>query len=143
MREHPAGFPLFRGVEPSASSLVGSSVNVLVVADDSIVAALLAEALRLEGHEAAIVHEGARAPEVVASAAFDAVLLDLEMPGVNGVDVLRQIRSRHPLLPVLLLAKPSSRSVVSQAVELGVVGVLEKPIVLARLSAALARLMRR
>jgi DNA-binding response OmpR family regulator len=78
--------------------------HVAVVEDDRVMANGLALVLRLWGFEVTIVHDGNRALEAIRAARPDAVLLDLGLPGLSGLDVARQIRSEAALGDVLLIA---------------------------------------
>ena len=66
-----------------------------------------------------------------------AVFLDLVMPDVSGLEVLRQIREKSPHLPVVIVTGYASPSEVDEARRLGVADIIEKPFVLRRLNAAL------
>ena len=79
-------------------------MRILVVEDDPSVAQVLAEALRVEGHDVLVALDGVEALNVVETTTVDGVFLDLVMPGLDGLSVLSRIRSRFPDLPVAILA---------------------------------------
>ena len=87
----------------STSSIDDSAI--LLVDDDPKSLELLAETLRSAGYETQSVQNGARALEVLSSKIVDAVLLDLLMPGMDGFEVIRHIRSRPNLhdLPIFVM----------------------------------------
>jgi len=86
-----------------ASSIDDSAI--LLVDDDPKSLELLAETLRSAGYETQSVQNGARALEVLSSKIVDAVLLDLLMPGMDGFEVIRHVRSRPNLqdLPIFVM----------------------------------------
>lgn len=83
---------------PSASVPAPSGAAVLVVDDEEPVARLLARLLRDLGHHAQVVTSGAAALEAVQNGAFDLVLTDVKMPGMNGFELYQSIRQADPEL---------------------------------------------
>jgi DNA-binding NtrC family response regulator len=79
-----------------------SPARVLAVDDDPRFLAMLTEVLRFLGYEVVTAENAGDAFMLVAVAAPDVVLLDVGMPGVDGVTALRRIRTRHPELPVII-----------------------------------------
>jgi DNA-binding NarL/FixJ family response regulator len=103
-------------------------IRVLVVDDHSVVR----EGIRhvLEGGDGfqvvAEAANGAEALELAAGAHPDVVLLDLSMPGTSGLDVVRQLRARHPDTRVLILSVHDDREYVLESVRVGAHGYLRK-----------------
>lgn len=118
-------------------------MKILIVDEDPVVAALIAESVRMQGHESLVAHDAQRALQLVESASPDAVFLDLEISAPNGIEVLKRIRQSRQTLPVIVFFGQASRETVAEARRLGVTDVVEKPIALARLSEALAQLKKR
>ena len=81
----------------------GSPISILVVDDESVLAEMVSMALRYEGWETTTALDGASAVTAARDNRPDAVVLDVMLPGMNGLDVLRKIRENNPNLPVLLL----------------------------------------
>ena len=81
----------------------GSPVRVLVVDDEPTIAELLGMALRLEGWAVTIAHDGSSAVSQAVKSSPDVAVLDLMLPDIDGLEVLRRIRQRDPDLPVLFL----------------------------------------
>ena len=101
--------------------------SVLVVDDDVALAEGLASALRSFGYGAVVAEGGAQALDALGRYRFDAVLLDLKMPGVDGMEVLHQIRrgNRQPI--VLILSAVADQSIATKAISLGAHEFLLKP----------------
>jgi DNA-binding response OmpR family regulator len=117
-------------------------LKILVVDDEPEVAEVIAESVRLQGHETVVAQNGEEALRVLETFIPDAVFLDLVMPGLNGLDVLRQIRQTHQMLPVIIISGRATAAQVSEARHLGVTDVVEKPFALKHLSEALTDLKR-
>ena len=81
----------------------GNPINVLVVDDEAVLAEMVSMALRYEGWNIATAGDGAAALESAGSQRPDVVVLDVMLPDMSGLDVLRKLREQNPQLPVLLL----------------------------------------
>ena len=81
----------------------GKPINVLVVDDEPVLAELVSMALRYEGWEIATAGDGATAIALARENPPDVVVLDVMLPDMSGLDVLRKLRERIPRLPLLLL----------------------------------------
>src|SRR2546429_5345002 len=86
--------------------------RVLVVDDDPALAEMLTIVLRGEGFDTAVVGDGTRALPAVRELRPDVVLLDLMLPGMNGIDVCRAIRSESGVPIVMLTAKSDTVDIV-------------------------------
>ncbi len=80
-----------------------AEMRILVVDDEPAVRRSVRSALTLEGYEVRLAREGAEALDVLASEHVDAVVLDLLMPGVDGLEVCRRLRANGDPTPVLML----------------------------------------
>jgi two-component system, NtrC family, response regulator AtoC len=85
--------------EPSAA---GRGARILAVDDDPLFLAMLTEVLGVLGYAVVTAQNAGDAFMLVAVAPPDVVLLDVGMPGIDGVTALRRIRARHPELPVIM-----------------------------------------
>lgn len=85
-----------------------SALKVLVVDDERDFLESLVRRLQRRGVEAAGVTSGEAALESLAAAPADVVVLDVKMPGLNGLDTLREIKKRHPAVEVILLTGHAS-----------------------------------
>ncbi len=81
----------------------GNPITVLVVDDETVLAEMVSMALRYEGWNIATATDGASAIAEARNARPDAVVLDVMLPDMSGLDVLRKLREQNPQLPVLLL----------------------------------------
>jgi two-component system OmpR family response regulator len=81
----------------------GSPVNVLVVDDEAVLAEMVSMALRYEGWTVRTAGDGAAAVAAAREERPDAVVLDVMLPDMSGLEVLAALRDQHPHLPVLLL----------------------------------------
>jgi DNA-binding response OmpR family regulator len=118
-------------------------MRVLVVEDDRKVAGFVQEGLRQEGYAVDVLHEGTAAGAHTATVDYDAVVLDLMLPGRSGLQVLRDIRARSPSLPVLILTARDSVEARVAGLDSGADDYMAKPFALAELSARLRALLRR
>ena len=118
-------------------------MRVLVVEDEKKTASFIRKALQAEGFAVDVTSDGAEGLSMAATSPFDAIVLDIMLPGLDGLGVLRQLRQRKITTPVLLL---SARGEVNERVEglnLGADDYLPKPFALAELIARVRALGRR
>lgn len=78
-------------------------MRILVAEDDAPFAEFLQERLQQEQFAVQIVADGREAQQLATNQSYDLVILDLDLPGIGGLDVLRSIRSKKPDLPVLIV----------------------------------------
>src|SRR5262249_29875528 len=79
-------------------------MRVLVVEDEKNPASFIRKALQAEGFAVDVSHDGAEALVLASSTSFDAIVLDIMLPGRDGLSVLRQLREQKNRTPVLLLS---------------------------------------
>lgn len=117
--------------------------TVLIVEDDAAVREGLTEALMDMGHRAIEAPDGAGALATAASERLDAVLLDLRLPRMNGLDILRQLRSRPDgAPPVAILTAYASAANTIEAMRLGAFDHMTKPIGRDDLRSLISRMLR-
>ena len=109
---------------PSAQRLPGT---ILVVEDDPKLRAIVTDFLELNGFTVKAVGSGEEAVEVVRKQALRVVLLDIKMPGMDGLMTLRHIRVLHPNLPVIFMTHVDEQATMDEAVILGAHDYLIKP----------------
>jgi DNA-binding NtrC family response regulator len=102
--------------------------NVLIIDDDPVMREALAEAVRDLGHTAHLARSGEAALAHLEHELVDAVFLDLRMPGIDGLEVLRRLRTRDKAPAVTVLTAHASASNTIEAIRLGAFDHLTKPI---------------
>jgi DNA-binding NtrC family response regulator len=102
--------------------------KVLVVDDDRRMVKTICDILRVKGHDAHPAYTGEEAVHKAGEESFDCVLMDLKMPGIDGVEALRRIREVAPDLPVVLMSAYATGVQVEEASRHGAYAVLNKPI---------------
>jgi two-component system, OmpR family, response regulator MprA len=118
-------------------------MRVLVVDDDPAVSGALNRALRLEGYEVSLADDGTQALEEIAIRPPDAVILDIGLPIIDGLDVCRRLRAADNDTPVLMLTARDAINDRVQGLDAGADDYLVKPFALAELLARLRALLRR
>jgi len=102
--------------------------TVLVVDDQSSVRKSLGDVLGDEGYRVIEACNGPEAVEAVRRESPDALLLDIWMPGPDGIEVLKQVRAEHPDLPVIIISGHGTIETAVKATKLGAYDFLEKPL---------------
>jgi DNA-binding response OmpR family regulator len=124
-------------------SLAAGTPTLLVVDDNEMNRDMLGRRLEKKGYRVRTASDGASALDLIAAEPIDLVLLDIEMPGLSGLDVLREVRKTRTSLqlPILMATARSDSEDVVQALEAGandyVIKPLDFPVVLARVQAQL------
>lgn len=120
-----------------------SAIRVLVVDDEPAIRRALRPPLAELGFEVTEAARGEMALDLLRTETFDAVLLDVNMPGIGGIETLRRIRAGFPRLPVLMLTVRDSENEKVQALEMGADDYVTKPFgvreLIARIRAAVRR----
>jgi DNA-binding NtrC family response regulator len=102
--------------------------TILVVDDDRQMVKTLSAVLKLHGWTPFEAYNGQEAIEAVGSRPFTAVLMDVMMPGINGVDAFSEIRRARPGTPVILMTAYAAHDLLQRAESEGVLTILPKPI---------------
>ena len=127
------------GGEPREVETTREQPEVLVVDDDAAVRELLAKALTGAGYQVEVAVDGPSALVKLGEKAYDLMITDLKMPGLDGLSVIREARRTCPSLPVIVITGYSSEATAIEAIDLGVAGYLTKPFRVPRILAAAAR----
>jgi CheY-like chemotaxis protein len=106
---------------------MANRIKVLVVDDKKVIGDFFDFTLGYFGHEITVVNNPNEAAKAAQSKDFDIAFLDIMMPDKDGVEVLREIRSKVPNLPVVMMSGYSLQERRDKAMELGAVDVLKKP----------------
>jgi DNA-binding response OmpR family regulator len=118
-------------------------MRVLVAEDEKKVASHIRNALRQQGHAVDAVHDGNDALNLASTTPYDAIVLDIMMPGRDGLSILKTLRERRMTMPIMLL---TARGEVSERVEglrLGADDYMAKPFAMEELVARVEALARR
>ena len=124
--------------------LLAGQPFLLVVDDDEMNRDMLSRRLQRRGYDVATAHDGNRALEMIRDHRFDLVLLDVMMPGLNGLDVLKILRESHTAtdLPIIMATAREESAEIVNALRLGandyVTKPLDFPVALARIQTQLA-----
>lgn len=118
-------------------------MRILVVEDEKKVAKALKEGLEAEHYEVTVAHTGEEGFYLVSSQTFDLVLLDLMLPGRDGIEVLRTLRSRELQTPVLILTAKDAVEDRVLGLDSGADDYLVKPFAFPELLARIRALLRR
>jgi len=118
-------------------------MNILVVDDDQAVRDSLRRALVLEGYEVDLAANGTEALRILGQRAPDAVILDLQMPDIDGLEVCRRLRSLGDMTPILMLTARGAVDDRVEGLDAGADDYMPKPFDLAELFARLRALLRR
>jgi DNA-binding response OmpR family regulator len=118
---------------PEAEEQSRPARRVLVVDDDGEMRALLRRMLEFDGYQVTERDRGTHVVETLRGAPFDLIILDKEMPGFNGLDLLPILHREFPRLPVVFVTAFGGRQVAAAALRLGASSYLEKPFRLGQL----------
>jgi DNA-binding NtrC family response regulator len=103
------------------------SAKVLVVDDEREFSVLLAERLSRRDYDTQFCFGGEEATEMLSRQPFDVIVLDLEMPGMDGISTLKRIRQAHPLVEVILLSGKATLETAIEGMQMGAFEYLTKP----------------
>jgi two-component system OmpR family response regulator len=118
-------------------------MRILVVEDDTVLADVLYRALVQSAYAVDVVGNGDQADNALAVQNYDAVVLDVGLPGLSGFDVLRRLRARKSQVPVLILTALDALADRVRGLDLGADDYLAKPFDLPELEARVRALLRR
>jgi signal transduction histidine kinase/DNA-binding response OmpR family regulator len=142
-----AQLPFTRGIaadEDAATAAPAGPLDILVVEDDPVSQEVAAGLLRAGGHNVSVVDRGAAALAALASGRFDAILLDLHLPGMDGLTVAAHIRQladpRRRAMPILAVTADVTADSRERCAKVGIDAMLAKPILRPALEAALKHL---
>ena len=127
--------------EASVPQTADCRQRVLIVDDEEGIRELLSRTLALAEYEVSTVPDGAAALHHLRDTkeACNLVIADLRMPGMDGLELIREVKQFNPQLPIIIITGFSSESSAIEAVNLGVVGYLTKPVGIPQVLAAAAK----
>jgi DNA-binding response OmpR family regulator len=118
-------------------------MQVLIVEDDRPLAEFLCRSLQEEGYGAEVLDNGEQAAKRVTETSFDLILLDLNLPGCDGTEVLRAAREKNASTAILVVTARTGLQERVRCLDLGADDVLMKPFALSELAARARSLLRR
>jgi EAL domain-containing protein (putative c-di-GMP-specific phosphodiesterase class I) len=124
---------------PPAPPTAGTRPRVLLAEDEPALRRAFTRALESRGAQVTAAKDGRDAAALLASTAFDAIVSDIAMPYISGIELLRTVRAHDPDVPVILLTGVPDVATAVQAVEYGAFKYLTKPVDLALLEQTVAR----
>src|SRR5919109_4385772 len=107
--------------------------RLLLAEDDELLRRVFARLFRAEGYEVDLAADGQAALQLLQAKRFDAILTDIAMPRLSGIDLLRAVRERDADVPIVLMTGGPELSSALQAIEHGAFRYLVKPVELAEL----------
>ncbi len=128
---------------PMSAASVPSGRDVLVVEDEPRIRNMLSKALLEMGFHATLAASAEAGQRALGERSYDIMILDLNLPGMNGIDFLQRARKQHKDIQVIILTGFGSLEAAQKAIHLDVVEFLTKPCALGTLEAALARAAKR
>jgi DNA-binding response OmpR family regulator len=118
-------------------------MRILVVEDERTMAALLKNGLEEERHSVSVASDGPSGLEFALGSDFDAIVLDVMLPGFDGFEVARRLRARKNHTPILMLTARDAVPDIARGLDLGVDDYLTKPFSFVELLARLRAVARR
>jgi two-component system OmpR family response regulator len=118
-------------------------MRILIAEDDAVLADGLSRSLRAGGYAVDVVESGQEADSALAAQPFDLLILDIGLPGLSGLDVLKRLRARNSTVPVLILTAADSVEQRVKGLDLGADDYMAKPFALSELEARVRALTRR
>ena len=103
------------------------AANILVIDDDDAICSLFRDTLDGAGHKVTAVSDSSEGLELTRQQDYDLVFLDLKMPGLDGAELLKQIRLTKPTLPVMIITGYQDSDLMMSALAHGPLGVMIKP----------------
>ena len=114
-------------------------MKILVVDDEKKIANALAERLGLRGFDATPVYDGTSALSLLGKDTFDGIILDLRLPDIDGIEVLRQTKEEFPNIRIVILSGHGNEQDFKTCLELGAIACFHKPANILKLTEALAQ----
>ncbi len=119
------------------------NLRVLLVDDEKEFVESLSERLELRNLKTDVAYDGEQALKAVKKDKPDIMVLDLRMPGINGIEVLRKMKKKHPKVPVVILTGHGTDKDEKEAMRLGASAYLQKPVDVDQLAGTLHRVWNR
>lgn len=102
-------------------------MRILIVEDDERISRYIKRGLEAEEHEVELAHDGQEGVELAESRSFDVILLDIFLPGKNGLDVCRQLRENQVTTPIFIMTARDTQALVKDVYRAGADAYFPKP----------------
>lgn len=119
------------------------SKKILVIEDEPTLARLLSYNLSQEGYETKVIDHGGEGLQAAQQHAYDLIILDIMLPGLNGFEILQKLRQKGNKTPVIILTARNAEEEVVQGLKSGADDYITKPFGVAELLARVSAVMRR
>ena len=123
--------------------MTATAARILIVEDEPAIALALEDDLTLEGYQVTVVHDGLEGLKRAREGPFDAILLDVMLPGKDGFEVCRELRRNRIRTPILMLTARAQEAEKVLGLEAGADDYVTKPFGVRELRARIAALLRR
>lgn len=120
-----------------------SQLSILVVDDETEVCRFLERFLSSENHEVQAICDPTQAIRTLKQTVFNVIILDLSMPGLNGLDLLKEVRQADPDIAAVIITGNPTIDTAAESIEHDVSAYLRKPFTLDELREVLSRIMRK
>ena len=107
--------------------MIKTPTHILLVDDEEDFVEMLSMRLEVEGDKVTAAYDGKTGLDLLDNVPIDVVILDIKMPGMDGIQTLREIKRRHPLVEVILLTGHGSTETAIEGMKLGAFDYLLKP----------------
>ena len=108
-------------------NIIEKHVEVLVIDDEELIRLLFEETLGKLGYKVVIAKNGSEGLELIKQRDFDLLFLDLKMPGMDGAEIFRQVKTIKPNLPVVIITGYPNSDMMDRALAHGPFGIMKKP----------------
>ena len=109
---------------------MGERVSILIVDDEPGMTETLSDIMDNMGYDVATAEDGHRAIEIIRKKAYDIALMDIKMPGINGVETFKQFKQISPVTKVIMMTAYELDDLVEEAKAEGACGIFYKPLVI-------------
>ncbi|MFO7667596.1 MAG: response regulator [Desulfobacterales bacterium] len=103
-------------------------IKVMLVDDEEEFVTTLSERIQMRDFNSSVAYTGEQALQIVNDQVPDVMILDLKMPGIDGMEVLRRVKKAYPKVQVIILTGHGSEKDRKEALSLGAFGYLQKPV---------------
>jgi len=118
-------------------------MKILIVEDEPNVVSVLTRGLNGGGFETSVAPDGLIALEMIAAYSFDLIVMDIMLPGINGIDLCKQVKNKYPHVPVIMLTALGTTENIVTGLDNGADDYLVKPFKIAELTARIRTVLRR